>query len=281
MNITVTCVGCGQKLSAPENLAGRRVPCPKCTAPIDVPAVGPMAHEPSVAVPQVVPEPRPGVAQPSAAQLNPMPPAMPTRQLDPDLIDLGIAEPAMPSLPARSAERPSKGVTAPMIAVAVFLLLAGGAIGGFLMLTGKSGAGSDLKYLPDDPDLVMSADVSGILASGAGQKLKARAEEMLGAFNKGMTKDSTFKPEDVGRITFGVNVQNKKGAGVIHFNRAVSDQDIPPMTKGTKKRWARIRSPSTAIPLSAKSTRKRSPPEMKTRCAKCSSATGRLESPRS
>jgi hypothetical protein len=235
MNITVTCVGCGQKLSAPENLAGRRVPCPKCTAPIDVPAVGPMAHEPSVAVPQVVPEPRPGVAQPSAAQLNPMPPAMPTRQLDPDLIDLGIAEPAMPSLPARSAERPSKGVTAPMIAVAVFLLLAGGAIGGFLMLTGKSGAGSDLKYLPDDPDFVMSADVSGMLASGAGQKIKARADEMLGALNRGLPKDSKFKPEDVGRIVVGGRAQPPQGAGVVHMNRAVTDQDFPDADKAVKK----------------------------------------------
>src|SRR5438067_466502 len=48
MNITVTCVGCGQKLSAPANLAGRRVACPKCKAPVDVvparqPAAAPVA----------------------------------------------------------------------------------------------------------------------------------------------------------------------------------------------------------------------------------------------
>jgi Protein of unknown function (DUF1559) len=235
MNITVTCVSCGQKLSAPENLAGRRVPCPKCKAPVDVPAAGAVAREPAMAVPQVVPEL--GHADPlaAAARLNPMPPAMPGRSLNPELVDVGLAEPAVPSIPVRPAARPAKGVTAPMIAVAVLLMLAGVAIGGFLMLTGKSGAGSDLNYLPDDPDFIVSADVSGMISSGAGQKIKGRANEMLAALNKGMPKDSKFKPEDVGRITFGVKIQDKKGAGIIHFNRPVNEQDVPPMARGAKK----------------------------------------------
>src|SRR5438270_7607442 len=131
MNIKVTCVSCGQTLSAPENLAGRRVPCPKCKAPVDVPAVAvaAMAREPAMAVPQVVPEPQSAVASAAAARLNPMPPAMPGRSVDPDLVDLGLAEPAAPSIPARPAVRPAKGVTAPMIAVAVLLMLAGAAVG--------------------------------------------------------------------------------------------------------------------------------------------------------
>jgi len=234
MNITVTCVSCGQTLSAPENLAGRRVPCPRCKAPVDVPAGGALAREPAMAVPQVVPEPGHAFPLAAAARLNPMPPAMPSRPLDPELVDVGLAEPAIPSIPVRPAARPAKGVTAPMIAVTVLLMLAGVAIGGFLMLTGKSGAGSDLNYLPDDPDFVMSADVSGILASGAGQKIKARADEMLGALNRDLPKDSKFKPEDVGRITFGGRAQPPQGAGVVHLNRVVTDQDFPDADKAVK-----------------------------------------------
>src|SRR5260221_5019622 len=74
-----------------------------------------------------------------------------------------------------------------------------------------------------------------MISSNAGQTITGRANEMLTAFNKGMPKDSKFKPEDVGRITFGVKVQNKKGAGIIHFNRPVNEQDIPPMARGAKK----------------------------------------------
>src|SRR5437868_4304018 len=118
MNITVTCISCGQKLSAPENLAGRRVPCPKCKAPIDVPAVGPAARAPAMMAPQVVPEthPRTMGAQPMAAKLNPVPPAMPSGR-DPDLLDLGLGDPAGPALPARLAPRKSSGSAAPMIAI--------------------------------------------------------------------------------------------------------------------------------------------------------------------
>src|SRR5947209_298803 len=79
MNLTVTCVGCGQKLSAPASLAGRRVPCPKCKAPVDVPAAAPGGQAaPPVYTPQVVPENRPRAAarQPATNSpgMNPLPP---------------------------------------------------------------------------------------------------------------------------------------------------------------------------------------------------------------
>jgi predicted Zn finger-like uncharacterized protein len=36
MTIHVTCPGCGAKFQAPEDLAGKRVKCPKCSAAIAV-----------------------------------------------------------------------------------------------------------------------------------------------------------------------------------------------------------------------------------------------------
>ncbi len=38
MPISVTCPSCGSKIKAPDGLAGRRANCPKCKAPINVPA---------------------------------------------------------------------------------------------------------------------------------------------------------------------------------------------------------------------------------------------------
>lgn len=227
MNISVTCISCGKKLSAPEGLAGKRVPCPKCNAPVDVPLAATVVER----------GPAPVAAQ--AAR----PPAMPRQVSDADLLDLGLDQPgaaplgSVPRIPAHAGGRPSGGggLAKPLIALAIVLFLVGGAIGAFIMLSGKGGAGSDLRYLPDDPDFIATVNVSGLINSGAGQKIKSHSEDMLAAFSKGLPKDSKFKPEDVGRMTFAAKVQDKNGAGVIHFNRPITEQDVPPLASGTKK----------------------------------------------
>lgn len=38
MPIAVVCPACGARLRAPDAVAGRRVPCPKCRVPVDLPA---------------------------------------------------------------------------------------------------------------------------------------------------------------------------------------------------------------------------------------------------
>src|SRR5438034_894902 len=38
MSINVSCPSCGGRLSAPDNLAGKRVKCPKCSQSLFVPA---------------------------------------------------------------------------------------------------------------------------------------------------------------------------------------------------------------------------------------------------
>ncbi len=238
MNTTITCISCGQKLSAPANLAGRRVPCPKCQAPVDVPATQP-ALEPAMAVPEVVrePSPRPAAFQPAPVPkpgLNPLPPSMPRRQGDDAFVDLGLSESTAPALAPRKAAQPSSGLTLPMIAVAVLLLLMGGAFGAWTMLSTKAGAGSDLKYLPDDPDFIVTADINGMASSGAGQKVKSKLQDFVTALNKTVPKDANFKPEDVGRFTIGVRPMQQQFAGVVHLNRPMSDQEFRDLQqKGT------------------------------------------------
>jgi hypothetical protein len=41
MKIKLACEGCGQKLTAKESLGGKTVKCPKCKAPVQVPAAAP------------------------------------------------------------------------------------------------------------------------------------------------------------------------------------------------------------------------------------------------
>jgi Protein of unknown function (DUF1559) len=133
------------------------------------------------------------------------------------------------------AAGPSKGLGVPMIALAILLFLAGGGIGAWMILGPKGGAGSDLRFVPDDSDFVLSADISGIISSGAGQKIKARAADALAALNRSIPKDSKFKPEDVGRMTIGARALAGQGAGVVHFNRAVTDQDFADASQWVKK----------------------------------------------
>ena len=226
MNITVTCNSCGQKLSAPSALAGRRVPCPKCKAPLDVPATSGASPGPPIAVPQAVPENRPYSTQPPVAPVL----------ADAGMIDLGLGAPLAPA--PYSAARPaarSKGALVPIIAIIVLLFLVGGGVGAWLMLGSKGGLGSDLRYVPDDSDAVLSADVNGFISSGVGQKVKAKTAGMLAEFNRSLPQDAKFKPEDVGRVTVGVSFQSGQMAGVIHMSAAVTDQDFSDGVKGVKK----------------------------------------------
>gem|GEM_PF-2760339 len=193
-----------------------------------------------MAVLEVVPEvqSRPAAPQPAVVTsprgLNPMPPAMPSRQPNDGLMDIGLSESSAPALAPRRVARPSSSVSVPMIAVAALLLLMGGAFGAWLMLGGKAGAGSDLKYLPDEPDFIVSADVNGMISSGAGQKVKDKLGDVFSTINKMNSKDSNIKPEDTGRITVGIRAMEKRAAGVIHLNRAISDQEFRDMQqKGT------------------------------------------------
>src|SRR6516225_2329435 len=166
MNIAVTCISCGKKLSAPESLAGRRASCPKCGAPVDVPMAATV--------------PQPAAAAPAPITAAARPPQMSRQVSDADLLDLGVGAPAAPthgSLPVIHTQAPARSagakrrVSIPLIAAAVLVAVIGGAIGAWVFLGGKSGAGSDLRYLPDDPDFVVSANVSGMINSGAGQKI--------------------------------------------------------------------------------------------------------------
>src|SRR5579862_8419160 len=77
----VTC-GCGARLNAPDRLAGKLVPCPKCTAPVKVPAAEAVA-EPELDLmplaPSSAPDPLPArVAAPAPRRaIPPRPPPSP------------------------------------------------------------------------------------------------------------------------------------------------------------------------------------------------------------
>ena len=65
--IACLCPGCGSKLSAPEDSAGRTMPCPACGAAVEVPAAAPGT------VPLARPEtPEPRIHTIKAHELSPL-----------------------------------------------------------------------------------------------------------------------------------------------------------------------------------------------------------------
>jgi Protein of unknown function (DUF1559) len=237
MNITVTCVGCGQKLSAPASLAGRRVPCPKCKAPVDVPAAPVGQATPPIYKPQVVPENRPMADAPQQAAVsagrNPLPPGQASAWDDllppqpagvpgtAGQIDLGLGEP-LRRAPRRSAGK-SKQTLVPMIAIIVVLFLVGGGIGAWMMLTSRGANADDFFYIPDNADLVLAGDVKGIMTSKVVNTAMGDAVAAMKAQMKGQTN---WAAEDFGRFAGGARLQGLKWAGVMRMNRWVSDADL-------------------------------------------------------
>lgn len=72
MPITVSCPSCGGKINAPDNLAGRKVKCPKCSAPMMLPsdnavteAIQTAAPAPAAPPPPSAPPPRSRPARPA------------------------------------------------------------------------------------------------------------------------------------------------------------------------------------------------------------------------
>ena len=158
-SIAVQCSHCGQKLAAPPKLAGRRVACPKCKAPVDVPAPLPVA--------EVVEE------LPNLAFLDELS-AGPAIGGPPPLPVAGLYWPRATAWPSR---RPTgrgnrKNVIA-LVAIIAGCCLAGGGFAAYMLIGG--GVGSDLRYLPDNCDFVMTFDIHRILASTVGSNLKANA----------------------------------------------------------------------------------------------------------
>ena len=121
------------------------------------------------------------------------------------------------------------------VALAALLLLILAGVGPGKALATDAASVADLKYLPDDCDAVITADVNGMISSNAGQKIKAGATEFIDTVKGKMAKDSKILPEDIGRVTFGVSMKGKKGTGVLHMNRAIGEKDFTDLDKATKK----------------------------------------------
>jgi hypothetical protein len=219
--ISVKCGNCGQMLSVPENLAGRRLGCPKCKSPLSI------AARPSVAPPLPV-----ATAVDEPLDLNKLvrssPPPLPNTSRAGAWKQPAASGSAMPLATSGTAQNRvtrSRGNLVPWIAAAV-VLLGGGAVAAYLLLP-WGGTTGDFRYLPDNTDAIVSLDVRQLVNSNVGAKIKASAASAFDRFNSAMQQaGSAMKPEDFGRVTMGFNIQSQQLIGVAHTHRPLTDSDL-------------------------------------------------------
>lgn len=99
-----------------------------------------------------------------------------------------------------------------------------------MMFGVRSGLGDDLRFMPDDANLVFTIDVKSLLASGVGRRFKEQLPDL-----KQLAKNSKVKPEDIERMTMGGRATNEQFCVVIHFTKPIAVEDVLPgeTTKST------------------------------------------------
>jgi hypothetical protein len=205
MAITFACPGCKQTYRVPDDVAGRKTQCRQC---------GVMLMIPSAAA-------RP--APPPAAPIAPTPMAPPPPEAVWENVTQGPAETAPRNVKRRSRKKLFILLGAAFLVLG--LCLASGVGVGLWWYLSPSGPGDELKYMPDDCQMLASVRVEQILKSDAYAELKREvpeAEELL-------KKDPKLllPLDNIAVISMGLSFKDADNAiVVIQTKSAVSADDI-------------------------------------------------------
>src|SRR4051794_7303197 len=103
MPISVTCAACGQRLKAKDSLAGRTLPCPKCSAKITIPTA-----EDDAAYQFLTDEAPEPPKDPAPRAVAPKPPAKVSRTHP--QVDEPEGRPTVPNKPLKPPAAPFKAI---------------------------------------------------------------------------------------------------------------------------------------------------------------------------
>jgi hypothetical protein len=205
MAITFACPGCKQTYRVPDDVAGRKTQCKKC---------GMM-----LLVPSAVTRPAP----PPAAPIAPTPMAPPTPEAVWENVTQAPAEPAPRIVKRRSRKKLFILLGAAFLVLG--LCLASGVGVGLWWYFSPSGPGDELKYMPDNCQMLASVRVEQILKSDAYAELKREVPEAEELLKK---EPKLLLPlDDIAVISMGLSFKDADNAiVVIQTKSAVSAADI-------------------------------------------------------
>ncbi len=206
----VACPGCQTQLQLPDGMEGRQAKCPQCNMVFQIPSIT------------------------STPPAPPPPPAPPTGggfQYD--------APERAPRKRGRSsqAKKGNKVLLFSLIGGGVLLLAVLG-FGGYMLVSWIfSGPGGDIRYLPDDTNVVASVKVDSILQSGAYKRIMEMEglEEGEEPMKENFAKSLGIPMDDISSIMIGgkIGLKALKGGGgapsftvIVRTKKAFSADDI-------------------------------------------------------
>lgn len=203
MSIIFSCPSCAKTYSVPEQFAGRATRCQGCGAGLTVPQVA-LTAAPPAAVPVAAP---PTPAWPQTA--------------DP----LGRPD------SGRQPWHASRMLVAGIAIAALLVVVAGGAAAFWLF--GSSGAES-MKFLPNNPNFVVSVKVDDLMASDSWKEL----EKTMPNFKKGtedMEKETGLTPAAIAHVLMGGQGEGKEEpVVVVRTKKQVTASDLLAKIKNGK-----------------------------------------------
>jgi hypothetical protein len=216
MPIAFRCPGCAQALKVPDTMAGRSGKCPKCGTVLLVPAMKAAA--------EVAPARK--ARPPGSAVVEEK--AVPARRR-PGVESNGDEAPEEP-IPPRQVRKKKKAKKSPVLLFGLVgagcfgLLMCCSGIGGLAWWLWPSSFDDDLKYVPNNCQIVASVRWDDLMQSEAFKQMKREFPEVNKELNDSK-KELGLSPDDIDQIVFGA-ANAKEFIVVIRTKKEVTAADL-------------------------------------------------------
>jgi phage FluMu protein Com len=222
MPIAFRCSSCAQVLKVPDTLAGSKGKCPKCGAILAIPGANNAAPQ---APARKTRPPQPAIVEEKAVRMRPRAEAANDDDSD-------AKEGAIPH--SRNARKKKKRKASPVL---LFGLLGGGCVFLLLMCSGvgglawwyffSGGLDDDLKFMPNNAQMVASIRLDQLMKSGVFQELKREVPDVSKAMSEAdKSKELGLGVDDIDQIVVGGGTGTKEFIAVIHTKKAVTAADL-------------------------------------------------------
>ncbi len=225
MPITFRCAACAKVLRVPDTMAGRKGKCPKCDAILHVPTESEDETQARPASPGRTPRPSPA----SIVEEKALPPRRRIDEANDD--DFADAPEEGASRPRKKPKKKQRGMSTALLVG----LLAGG-FGLLLLCSGvggltwwyfsSSGSGEDLKYMPNNCQMIVSIHNDQIVQSAAFRELQLAIPAVEKNKLSDLRKEIGISVEDIERVFLGIGSSEKEVVMVVRSKKPIEVQEI-------------------------------------------------------
>lgn len=223
MPISISCTGCGQGYKVPDNAAGKATKCRKCGTVVNIPKTSALASKPMA---------------PAEA-----PPA--------DAFNFSVDDP--PNIASvKKRRKGKKGLILALFGL-MFLffgccLLPAGGVLGIMYLPQAAGIkamilGGDqaMKYMPDDPQIIVSARLRDVADSELWAQIKKEVPDDLTAKYNETMAEAGLNADDMERSLTGINVNTQDFCNVTLFKKPVDVQKFLQAKPNKDKKFKEVK----------------------------------------